>query len=87
VLAGGDIYFVAEYGESANLHRMSLRERKPSRVTAFADAPVRYPETDGSRIVFEHGHGLGIYDLATKRATDLRMVLTTPVPVWINSML
>lgn len=62
VWVGDRIYFVSERNEVANLYRMEATGEKPTAVTHYADYDVRYPATDGHRVVFEYGNGIALYD-------------------------
>lgn len=73
--AGGMIYFVSERDGAMNLYRMDPADAKPAPVTRYRDDEVAYPASDGRRVVFQHGNGLGLYDPATGAARDLNIRL------------
>lgn len=75
VWVGDIIYFVSDPDGRANLYRLDPESGQVAPATRFTDFDVRYPGSDGKRIVFEHGNGLAIYDPATDRAEDLRLDL------------
>ncbi len=62
VWAGNAVYFVSERDGSANLYRLDQESRKVTAVTRYRDADVRYPESDGRQVIFQHGNGLALYD-------------------------
>lgn len=75
IWVGNEIFFVSDPDGHANLHRIDPETGTTRPATRFTDYDVRYPGTDGKRVVFEHGNGLAIYDPATDRAEDLRIDL------------
>lgn len=75
VWVGDAIYFVSERDGHANLYRLDPATGAATAITSYADFDVRYPGTDGSRVVFEHGAGLALYDPATGRVEELAMNL------------
>ena len=64
--AGGAIYMASDTGAQMNLCRLDPGSGKTVPITRYTDAPVRYPSSDGKRVVFEHGAGLTLYDPAAK---------------------
>jgi tricorn protease len=68
---GEAIYFVSERTGVANLWKLDPATGLQTQVTHFTDAPVRYPETDGRRIVFQHGYGIALYEPETGQARDI----------------
>ena len=75
VWVGDAIYFVSERDGHANLYRLDLSSGAATPATTYTDYDIRYPGTDGSRVVFEHGDGLALYDPATGRSEELRLNL------------
>ncbi len=75
VWAGDELYIVSERGGHANLYRLDPATGAATAATTYTDYDVRYPGTDGRRIVFEHGDGLALYDPATGRAEELKLDL------------
>jgi tricorn protease len=75
VWVGDAIYFVSERDGHANLCRLDPSSGAVAAATTYADYDVRYPGTDGKRVIFEHGDGLALFDPATGRAEDLSLAL------------
>ena len=73
--AGDAIYFVSEREGHANLYRLDPASGEATAATTYTDYDVRYPGTDGRRVVFEHGAGLALYDPATGRVEELALEL------------
>jgi tricorn protease len=71
VWAGDALYFVSERDGHANLWKLDVATGAATQATHYTDFDVRYPGSDGRRIVYEHGDGLGIYDPATGTASEL----------------
>jgi tricorn protease len=75
VWVGEAIYFVSERDGHANLYRLGPQSGTVSAATHYADYDVRYPGTDGHRVVFEHGDGLALFDPATGQTQELDLAL------------
>lgn len=56
---GETLYYISENSGSANLWRKDPNGRE-QKVTEFKDSLVRYPSSDGKRVIFEHGPGLAL---------------------------
>src|SRR5207245_1409513 len=69
------IAFVSERDGIANLYRLDPASGKVTPATHYTDYDVRYPGSDGKRVVFQHGNGLALYDPATDQTTELRLAL------------
>jgi len=72
---GDAIYFVSERDGHANLYKLDPGNGAVTAATHYSDYDVRYPGTDGHRVVFEHGDGLGLYDPASGETRDLSLAL------------
>ncbi len=75
VWAGSDIYFISERTGVSNLYRLDPNSKSVTPATKYMDTPVRYPSSDGHSVIFQHGAGLGMYDIATKSAKDVDFAL------------
>ncbi len=75
VWVGNEIYFVSDPDGDANLYRLDPETGAITQATRYTDFDVRYPGTDGKRLVFEHGTGLALYDPAGDRTEELRFDL------------
>lgn len=75
VWVGKDIVFVSEKSGSSNLYRKTDHSIEP--LTRYSSGAVRYPATDGKRVIFQHGPGLGVVDLQTGSVQELEFDLTT----------
>jgi tricorn protease len=75
VWVGNEIYFVSDPDGHANLYRCNPESGAITQATRYTDFDVRYPGTDGARLVFEHGTGLALYDPAADRTEELRFDL------------
>lgn len=73
----GHIYFVSdrETNGVANLWRVPEGGGKQERVTSFTSGEVRWPaiSADGKVIVFEHEFGVWKLDLASRKATPVKL--------------
>jgi len=67
----GRTYFLSERDAAgrSNIWRLGEQGAADSAVTTYIDTDVRRPATDGSRIIFEVGGGLAIFDPATGGTT------------------
>ncbi|MCA9727354.1 MAG: PD40 domain-containing protein [Candidatus Eisenbacteria bacterium] len=76
VWVGDAIYFVSERGGVANLYSLDpTTGGTATAATSYDDFEVRYPQTDGHVVVFEHGDGIGLYDPATRQAREVTLDL------------
>jgi tricorn protease len=75
VWVGKDIYFVSERSGNGNLWKLDPATKAATQVTRFADYTVRYPATDGKRVVMEYGNGIALFDPATGKTEPLSFVL------------
>ena len=72
VFCGEWLYFASERDGDLNLYRMLPKTKKIEQVTFYHDGVVRYPASDGKRVVFQHGQGLAVYDPSSKTTTELQ---------------
>jgi len=77
VWLGNMIYFVSERSGIRNLWMLDPASKKVKQITFSKDLPVRFPASDGKRIVFELGPRLAVYDPATNE--------TKVIPVDLHS--
>lgn len=73
---GERIYFLSDHEGIGNLYSVSPRGRGLRRHTHHDDFYVRYPSSDGRRIVYQCGGDLWVYDPATDE--DRRLEITVP---------
>jgi tricorn protease len=71
VWCGDRIYFVSERSGWSNLWEYDMRTKGLKQCTHYSDAPVRYPSSDGHRIVFQHGAHVAMFDPAGDQVTEL----------------
>ncbi len=77
VWAGGQLYVASDRTGISNLYRVDADSGNATAVTSFTDYDVLYPSSDGRRIIFEHGNGLGLFDPSTNAVTSLPIRLTS----------
>jgi tricorn protease len=75
VWAAGALWFVSERDGHANLWRLDPATGATTQATHYTDFDVRYPGSDGQRIVFEHGDGLALHDPASGETRELAIDL------------
>lgn len=75
VWVGDAIYFVSEREGLGNLYRLEVESGAATAVTRYTDHEVRYPGSDGTRVVYEHGDGIALFDPGTGRSEDLDLNL------------
>jgi tricorn protease len=75
--ANGQLYVASDRTGVSNLYRLDAETGKATAVTSFTDYDLLYPSSDGRRVVFEHGNGLGLFDPATGAVTVLPIRLTS----------
>ena len=71
VWAAGALWCASERDGHYNLWKLDPAGGAPVQATHYTDDGVRYPATDGTRIVYEHGNGIALFDPATGAARDL----------------
>jgi tricorn protease len=69
--AAGQLYLASDRTGVSNLYRADAETGNLTAVTKFTDYDLLYPSSDGRRVVFEHGNGLGLFDPATGTVTAL----------------
>ena len=72
VWVGDQILYAGDTGTQLNLCRLDPASGKSTPITKYTDAPVRYPGSDGKRVVFQHGPGLAMYDSTVKGDASVR---------------
>lgn len=75
VWAGNALFFISERQGLANLFRLDLENGQAEQITDYSDAEARYPASDGKTVVFQHGDGLALYDIAADTVKDLSLHL------------
>jgi tricorn protease len=75
VWVGPSLYFVSERSGVRNLWKLDPATKKTRQVTFSTDLPVRYPSSDGRRIVFQLGPRLEVFDPATGVARTIPIQL------------
>ncbi|HEV2904375.1 MAG TPA: hypothetical protein VGW32_04965, partial [Pyrinomonadaceae bacterium] len=77
MFSGSDIYFVSDRDGNGqtNIWRVADSGGKAEKVTSFRNGDVRFPSisADGRTIVFEHDFGIWKFDVASKRATPIKL--------------
>jgi len=77
VWCGDKIFFVSERSGWANIWEVDPSTRATKQCTFYSDGAVRYPSSDGSRVIFQHGAHLGIFNPASDKAEDLAFDLSS----------
>lgn len=72
MVAKNAVYYISDKKlGTLNLYRYDLSSKKETQLTQYKDADIRYPSTDGEKIVFERDGYLYAYDLTTNQAQRL----------------
>ena len=71
MFVGDRVYFVADHEGVANLYSCATDGSGLRRHTDHADYYVRFPSTDGTRIVYTAGARLFVFDHATQKSTEV----------------
>jgi tricorn protease len=77
VWCGDSIYFVSERSGTSNIWKVNPTTMASVQVTHYGDAAIRYPGSDGERVIYQHGPGLAVFDPQTLKATDLALNLSS----------
>lgn len=75
VWVGKTIYFVSERSGVRNLWSLDPNSKAVKQITFSSGDPVRYPSTDGKKVVFEMGPGVNVYDPGTGKVKALDVSL------------
>ena len=69
---GDQVYFISDKTlGNLNLYRYNTKSKKIDQLTQFRDGDIRWPSTDGKRIVFERNGRVHTYDLADGKIDTL----------------
>ncbi len=71
VWCGGRIFFVSERSGSSNLWECDPSSGAVRQCTTYSDAAVRYPSSNGEKVIFQHGPALAVFDPQTRSSSDL----------------
>jgi len=72
----GAIYFNSDREDATlNLYRYDTTTRVITRLTQFADYDVKWPSHGDGQIVFQHGPGLSVCDVATGQTTQVAIAI------------
>lgn len=76
VWCDGKIYFVSERSGWSNLWQLDPTTKAVKQCTFYTAGAVRYPSSDGHRVIFQHGATLAVYEPGGQ-PTELRFNLDT----------
>jgi len=66
MIVGRSLMYVSDKNQATlNLYRYDLDSKRETQLTKYADADIRWPNTDGKSIVWERDGYLDVYDIAT----------------------
>ncbi len=77
---GERIYFLSDHEGIANLYSCALDASDLQRHTNESEYYLRYPSTDGSRIVYAAGGALFVYDVAGDTAAEVELFAPSTAP-------
>lgn len=86
---GDDVFYISDKNlKTLNLYRYNVKSRKTDQLTRFSDADIRWPSTDGKRIIFERNgrvHTFQISDGAMETLSPRVISDQLSVrPIWRN---
>lgn len=70
---GDSVLFASDKDTNVNLWRHDLRTNRTTQLTRFRDGDVRWPTTDGRKIVYERNGFLETYHLTTGEVQPIRL--------------
>ena len=73
----GKIFFVSERSGWSNIWQLDPNTRALKQCTFYSDAAIRYPSSDGKRVIFQHGAHLAVYDPSAGKAEELSFDMDT----------
>lgn len=72
MFVGDQVYFISDRNQNTvNLFRYDTKSRNVRQVTTFGDADIKWPETDGKKIVYERDGNLFTFDIASSKIERL----------------
>jgi tricorn protease len=77
---GDRIYFLADHEGIGNLYSCALDGSDIRRHTHENEYYVRFPSTDGKRIVYTAGAQIGLYDVASDTVRNVAIETRSPMP-------
>jgi tricorn protease len=77
---GDRIFFLSDHEGIGNLYSCALDGSDIRRHTHENEYYVRFPSTDGTRVVYSAGAAIGIYDIATGTAQHVDIATHSPAP-------
>ena len=75
VWVGNKIYFVSEQSGVRNLWELNPKTDAEKQLTFSTTVPVRYPSSDGRKVIYQIGPTLGVYDPQTNKSEVLSIPL------------
>lgn len=77
VWCGEAVYFVSERSGASNLWKLDPATKAAKQVSKVSEGAVRYPASDGRRVIFQAGTGLAVYDPQTGETSSVRLKLNS----------
>ncbi len=77
IWVGTNIYYVSEKDGSANLWQYETLANKSKRITSHEEYDVRFPSSDGNRVIYQWGQDLFIFDPTTQKEFKIAMSITS----------
>lgn len=74
---GDEIFFASDRDMTMNLFVYNTVSGKTEKVTDYTDYDIKFPSTDGTVIVYEHGGYLYKFDPKTRRAEQIHITLNS----------
>jgi len=75
---GNSIFYISDKKlGTLNLYRYDLGSKKDTQLTQFSDADIKFPSTDGKKIVFERDGYLWTYDIASSKIVKLNPTIAS----------
>ncbi len=63
---GNKIYYVSDRDRTANLFAYNTETKETEKLTQFTEYDIKFPSINGSKIIFENGGYLYVYDVASQ---------------------
>lgn len=73
---GDSIFYISDRHQGTlNFYRYDLASKKDTQLTTFTDADIKWPSTDGKKIVYERDGYLWTYEIASGKIEKLNPIL------------
>ncbi|MEG1648896.1 MAG: PDZ domain-containing protein, partial [Rikenellaceae bacterium] len=74
---GDEVFFISDRDRTMNIFSYNISTKQTEKVTNFTDYDVKFPSSNGSKIVFEKGGLLYFFDPSTRTVDQIHVTLAS----------